>query len=82
LALEVEVEVEVGNGGCEKHWLVLVIHDLKIYWTEFGPAKANSPLVIHSDGVEATPFLLFDQRLKAVAGRNLEVIKNSSGIQL
>jgi hypothetical protein len=32
--------------------------------------------------VEATPFLLFDQRLKAVAGRNLEVIKNSSGIQL
>lgn len=57
----------------------MIIHYLHIFRAQVAPRKTNSPLVIDTDTILASPLSL--QRLEAIAWRLVEVIKSDSRLK-
>ena len=59
---------------------LVIVDDLYFSGTFTGPNKANAPLLIGANAVLS--FSIIFQRLKCIAGRQLQIVKNSRPVQL
>lgn len=58
----------------------MVVNDLHLLWSSFGPHEADTPLVIDPDAV--LPGSVALQRLEPVSRRNAEIVKHLRGSHL
>ena len=58
----------------------VAVNDLNVTWAFIGPDEAQPPLLIDPDAVLALAVIL--ERLKTIARRNLQVVKNRRPVKL
>ncbi len=59
--------------------LLVMVYDLYFRGPFMGPNEANAPLLIDADAVLSFPLIF--QRIKSVAGRHLQIVKNCRPVQ-